>query len=57
MRLIFYQSINRLSRADFPQILTKNDEYFLDDLFQAIPVDESEPQAPREPAVVGGNIG
>ena len=34
MRLIFYQSINRLNRANFSQITVKNDEYFLDSLFQ-----------------------
>ena len=36
MRLIFYQFINRLNRAKFPQILNENDEYFLDNLFQEI---------------------
>ena len=40
MRLIFYQSINRPNRARFPQILIKNDEYFLDSLFQEFPNDE-----------------
>ena len=36
MRLIFYQSINRLNRANFSQITVKNDEYFLDSLFQGV---------------------